>query len=388
MRVLLAHNYYQIRGGEDVVFEEEANLLEQHGHDVARFIRNNRDIDGSNIKLALNTIWSKQSARDIAAAVREHQADIVHFHNLFPIISPSAYSAAKKAGATVVKTIHNFRDFCAKAVFFRDGKQCYDCMHSRLKLPAIIYACYRDNRAATAVSVASAITHRSIGTLAKSVDALIVPSQFAKDQYEAAGYPTCPIYVKPHFVERDLGVGSGQGRFAMYVGRLSEEKGIRTLLAAAAKAPEVPLKIVGDGPLVSLMDSLPSHVTWLGKRTSEEVYQLMGDATFLVLPSSCEETFGRVIIEAFARGTPVICSAHGGQKEVVKRHLGRQFAPNDAEGLANAMREMFGDENQLQSYRQSTRAEYLENYQASRNHELLIAIYRQAQENRQESLRR
>ncbi len=375
MRVLIGHTYYTQRGGEDVVFEDEASLLEASGHEVTRYSVSNDDLGSSPATLAINTVWNCESARKVSALVNEHRIEVAHFHNIFPQLSPSVFQAAHKAGAAVVKTLHNFRVLCPKAVFFRDGKPCFDCQVSTLKLPAIRHGCYRDSRPATVVSASLSATHRWLRTYRDSVDALIAPTHYVKEKYESSRYPLCPIHVKPHFIHHDLGFATGAGGFALYVGRISDEKGLVTLLNASRSVPQVPLKIVGTGPLEGLLDSLPDHIQWLGKLEQHDVYHLMGQAACVVVPSDCGETFGRVVVEAFSRGTPVICSAHGGQAEIVKPHVGDQFVPGDASDLATKLAAFFHCQTSILNRRQAAREEFLSHYTSALNYDRMMEIY-------------
>jgi glycosyltransferase involved in cell wall biosynthesis len=387
VRLLVVHNYYTLRGGEDVVYEEEASLLERYGHHVVRYAKRSGDISSRSLQLAANSLWNRRAASDLATICRNERIDLVHFHNTFPLFSPSVCSAAKKSGSAVVKTLHNFRFLCPKAVFFRDGQPCFDCHKATLKTAAIRHRCYRDSTAATMLNAAISATTRWTQTYQRSLDAVIVPTQYSKQLYEASSFPLAPIFVKPHFVERDLGFAPGNGGFVLFVGRLSDEKGVGTLIAAARHLPNIKFKIVGTGPLESLNPNLTGNVEMLGEQSSHHVYQWMGEAACLVVPSDCGETFGRVAVEAFSRGTPVICSGHGGQAEIVKPHVGKQFIPGSSTSLAETLQEFFDATDQMSLMRQAARQEYLNHYTAEANYDMLMAIYQHAMESRSTATR-
>jgi glycosyltransferase involved in cell wall biosynthesis len=434
MRILVAHNFYQQPGGEDEVFASEVALLERFGHDVRKFEADNDAIDSMGKVAALkSTIWNKSSYHAVRQAVREHRAQVVHFHNTFPLISPAAYQAAHDEGAAVVQTLHNFRLLCPSAVFFRDGKVCEDCLGKRLAWPGIVHKCYRGSAAASAAVAAMSSLHRMKGTWHNAVDQYIAPTNFARQKFVDAGFLADRIAVKPNFLDPDPGIGTGEGGYAVFVGRLSHEKGLETLLEAwqilsrdalfspspgtpgegkgggfgsAAHLAEAssltlprsngggeialvnatlyapPLKIVGDGPLAPLVREAVSRATgieWLGRQPAQRVLELIGSAKFLIFPSRCYETFGRVAVEAFARGTPVIASNHGAMADVVRHdQTGLLFEPGNPAALEQAVRSLCSDASTLLRMRRAARLEYEEKYTGDANHAMLMDVYNRA----------
>jgi len=349
MNVLLAHNFYQQPGGEDQVYASERALLEKFGHRVHRFEMDNDAIDSMGKLAAMRaTIWNRKSYEAMRAAVREHRAQVVHFHNTFPLISPAAYTAARDEGAAVVQTLHNFRLLCPNAVFFRDGKVCEDCLGKTLAWPGVKHKCYRESRAASGAVATMACVHRIKGTWNNAVDAYIAPTEFARQKFITGGLPADRIFVKSNFVDPDPGVGTGDGGYAVFVARLSYEKGLETLLAAWEQLADlIPLKIVGDGPLAHLVQQAMSrtkNIEWLGRLPLEKVYETISGATMLIFPSRCYETFGRVAVEAYAKGVPVVASNHGAMADVVAHErTGLLFTPGDAGALAAAVKQLLAD---------------------------------------------
>src|SRR5262245_40071540 len=172
MRILLVHNFYQQAGGEDQVFADETKLLRDHGDAVEQFTVHNDAVQQmGRLALARRTVWNKDSYRALRDAVRAHHAEIVHFHNTFPLISPAGYKAAHDEGAAVVQTLHNYRLMCPTATFYRDGGVCEDCLGRSIPWPGIAHACYRDSRSASAVVAAMLTVHRARGTWQHAVDA-------------------------------------------------------------------------------------------------------------------------------------------------------------------------------------------------------------------------
>ncbi len=235
MKVVVAHNFYQQAGGEDQVYHAEVALLRECGHDVVPFEVHNDAVAGmGKLGLAKATVWNGEIAGRLGEVVRRERADVVHFHNTFPLISPAGYYAARRAGAAVVQTLHNFRLMCPVALFYRDGRPCEDCLGKPVAWPGVVHACYRGSRATTAVTAAAVAAHRAAGTFQNAVDAYVCLTGFARDQFVAGGLPPAKLHVKPNFVHPDPGVRGGGDGSAVFVGRLSEEKGVLPLLAAWA----------------------------------------------------------------------------------------------------------------------------------------------------------
>ena len=317
MRVMLLHNTYQHPGGEDQVFAAEGALLEERGHDVERFTISNDLINGmSRTALAASTIWNRDSYRTLRARFRATRPDVAHFHNTFPLLSPSALSAARDEGVPVVQTLHNDRLLCVNALLFRDGHICNDCLGHRVPWQGVAHGCYRGSRLASGAVATMIALHRARGTWMNDVDVYIALTEFARRTFIAGGLPADRIVVKPNFVHPDPGLGDASGNFALFVGRLVPEKGIRTLIDAWQHiGVKVPLRIVGDGPLapeVAAAAAQCAGITWLGRHPRAEVLALMRAATLLIFPSTWYEGFGMTVAEALAVGLPVVASRVGG----------------------------------------------------------------------------
>jgi glycosyltransferase involved in cell wall biosynthesis len=246
--------------------------------------------------------------------------------------------------------------------------------------------CLRDNRGASAVTTAMLTIHRAIGTYQHAVDAYITPTSFAREKFIAGGLPGDRIFVKPNFVDPDPGLGPGGGDDAIFVGRLSHEKGLDTLLAAWQQTEMPPLKIVGDGPLADQVKAAVAahkNIEWLGRRPMDQVLDLIGRAGVLVFPSECYETFGRVAVEAFAKGTPVVASGHGAPGDVVDDgRTGLLFKPSDGADLAAKVKQLMSDPALRQRMRTEGRRAYEDKYTGQRNYEMLMAVYQSARARR------
>jgi glycosyltransferase involved in cell wall biosynthesis len=332
-------------------------------------------------KRLTSLVWNRDTAAELGNLVRSHRAQLVHFHNTFPLISPAAYSAARAAGAAVVQTLHNFRLLAPCALLFREGKVCEACLGRRIAWPGVVHGCYRGSRTTTAAAAGMIALHRAMGTWDLAVDLYVAPTPFAKRKFIDGGLPADKLFVKPNFLDPDPGAGPGDGRYAIMVGRLSEEKGVETALAAWKMLQGVlPLKIVGDGPLAPLVRQSAAQspaIEWLGRRPLEEVCDLMGRAAMLVFPSRCYETFGRVIVEAFAKGTPVVASNLGAMADLVEHgRTGALFEAGNAHALAAQVRWLAATPHILRVMRNAARNEYAQRYTGPRNHDLLMQAYR------------
>lgn len=381
MRILSIHNRYKIRGGEEEVFEAEAQLLREHGHDVDEYVKDNEQLASlSSLATATKTIWSQEAYGEVREHLKTHSADVIHVHNFLPLISPAVYYAARDQGVPVVQTLHNYRLLCPNALFFRDGQVCTDCLGKPIPWPGVKHSCYRQSRPASAVTATMLSIHRALQTWHNMVDCYITLTEFARQQFIKGGLPAHKVVVKPNFVQPEPGPGSGQGNYALYVGRLSVEKGLDTLLSAwETLDSQIPLKIVGDGPLANdVIEATKrlNNVEWLGRRPMTEVHDLMGDATCLIFSSKWYETFGRVAIEAFAKGTPVIASNIGALTELVEAgRTGLHFQPGDAADLVRVVRSLLADPVALSTMRQTAREEFEKKYTAKQNYAQLTEIY-------------
>ncbi len=384
MNILLAHNYYQQTGGEEQVFLAECNLLESHGHQVYRYILNNDKIEATPpLELLGKTIWNWDVYREMRSLIQQHKIQVVHFHNTFPLISPAAYYATKAEGASVVQTFHNYRLLCPNALFLRDGKVCEDCLGQAIPWQGIQHNCYRGSKSASAAVVTMLTTHRLLQTWNRQVDAYIALTDFARDKFIEGGLPAEKVFVKPNFVDPDPGVGDGKGGYALFVGRLSVEKGIDVLLDAWSQlGTKIPLKILGDGSLSSEVSNATQRIPgleWLGRRPMEDVYTLMQNAQFLIFPSKWYEGLPRTLIESFACGTPVIAANLGAMSSFVTPYkTGLHFQPGNANDLVTQVEWAISNPGYILKMRQNTRTEFDRKYTSSENYQQLAKIYEQA----------
>ena len=389
MRVLVVHESYQQRGGEDAVAAAEAEQLELHGHTALRYSRHNDELKGQGpIRLfnaGIETVWARKSYHDIEQLILGGKPEVVHFHNTLPLISPSAYYACARNGIPVVQTLHNYRLVCPAATFLRDGKLCEDCLGRRIAWPAVAHGCYRGNYAASAAVTAMLGTHRFLGTWQTKVDAYIALSEFARKKHITGGIPADRLVVKPNFVHPDPGPRPREeaGRYALFVGRLSAEKGLQGLLAAWKRLEKsIPLFLLGDGPMreeIAPQMGTPglSEAALVGSVPREEVLRWMRGARFLVCPSHWFEGCPLVIVEAFACGVPVIATGHGPTAEMVDHgRTGLHVVAGDSADLAAKVAWAWGHPDEMRVMGEAARHEFERKYSAERNYGQLIALYR------------
>ncbi|HXH49056.1 MAG TPA: glycosyltransferase family 4 protein [Terriglobia bacterium] len=388
MKILLVHNEYQQTGGEDIVFQLERQILSSFGHRVVTYRRTNREIDRyttlHRLLLIRQMIWAEDSQREIAGILRREKPDITHVHNTFMQISPSIYSECTKAEVPVVQTLHNFRLLCPAATFYRDGHICEECVTQSLRR-SVIHGCYRNSRWATAAVASMLATHRRLPTWSHNIASYIALTEFARQQFIRGGFPGEKICVKPNFAAPDPGRGTQNGGYAIFVGRLSPEKGLQSLLHAWRRLRKtIPLRIVGDGPLrAELMKFAEQHrlssVHFMGRLGRAETQEVIKDALFLILPSTCYENFPMTIVEAFAGGTPVVCSRLGAMQEIVThQHTGLLFDPNSSEQLADSIAWGWEHPSYMRAMGATARREFELKYTAEKNYLLLMDIYQKA----------
>jgi glycosyltransferase involved in cell wall biosynthesis len=386
MKILVVYNSYQRPNGEDIVFSQERQILEEGGHEVVTFCRSNFEISSysalKQVVLLKRAVWATDTKQEIASVLQQEKPDIVHVHNTFLMISPSIYSACREAGVPAVQTLHNYRLLCPASTFLKHGRICEECVgHSLWR--SVAYGCYRDSRAATATVALTVGVHRQIGTWNKLVDGYIALTEFGRQKFIVGGLPAEKIAVKPNFVHPDPGTRRGPGEGALFVGRLSEEKGVGTLLSAWRRLrSSIPLDVVGDGPLRPALEAesqgqMLKSVQFRGWMPRDQTLETMKLARFLIFPSEWYEGFGMTIIEAFACGVPVICSRLGAAEELVADgRTGLHFTPGDAEDLAQKVEWAWSHPEEMEAMGRAARAEYEVKYSADRNYQMLLDIYR------------
>ncbi|MBS4033348.1 MAG: glycosyltransferase family 4 protein [Ignavibacterium sp.] len=432
MKVLLVHNFYQSSSpsGEDAVFRNEWQLLKKNGIEVITYEKHNDEIGdyglGRKLLLPFRNIWSCRTYRELTQVLKKEKPDIAHFQNIWYLISPSAYYACRDAGVPVVQTLHNFRISCVNGLLLRNGHVCEECitkkagnrsevmghgnkkindrsgvMGDRLRIiqNAIRYGCYRNSRVYSIPVALMQYLHWVKKTWSDKVDAYIALTEFGRQKFIEAGLPADKIFVKPNFLADPPAPNYSNQNYAVFLGRLSPEKGLSVLINAfqyLSSPTHNPspithhpfnLKIVGDGPLMENLQHIVSAgkmegIEFTGRKSFAEAMVLLGNARFMIMPSMCYEGFPMAIREAFACGKPVIASNLGSMAELVENgKTGLLFEPGNPVDLAEKMKWMIGYEAECIEMGKEARKVFEENYTAERNFEILMGIYNNVMSN-------
>src|SRR5690349_17835245 len=340
-RVLVVHNRYRIHGGEERAVDLQIAALRRAGVPHATFFRDSAEAGKARAARAL--IRGGESAGDLEAAIADQGAQVVHFHNMHPLLGSRALAAAKESGARVVMHLHNFRLFCAIGVCFRLGQPCFRC-HGRWTAPGVALNCRHSLAEAGAYAYALSAHQPEVFA---SVDRFVTPSVYAARQLEKLGLPEGRTDVLPHYVGAAALADcsrADRGQFALAFGRLSAEKGFDVAIDAAAIAG-VPLKIAGEGPverdLQKRIERDKAPVDLCGKVSADKLRDMLRRAAMVVVPTAGNETFGFAALEAMAAGVPVIATRAGALPEVVGAT--RLVDRGDALAMAARMQELWED---------------------------------------------
>lgn len=395
MKILQVHNYYRQSGGEDVVVQAEKKLLKIHGHAVIPYYKHNVDLDDSHpVRMAIDTIWNRRIQDEFNAVLVEHKPDVVHCHNIFPMISPSIYGLCRKHSVPVVQTLHNYRWLCANGYLLYRDRVCAHCRRHKWSPLPIAWRCYRDSAGATAVQLASHWFHRARKTLFKNVDAFIVLTEFARKLFAEHALPAERIHVKPNFCLDPMATASDDKTILstlshdiptskplfLYVGRLSPEKGVSVMVEAWRLTQiDAALLVVGDGPMMPWVREnarMDARIRVFGRQDPDTVHALMRTAAAVIVPSICYESMPTAIIEAFANGTAVISSRHGAMAEMVDDPQNGLFMePGNQPSLASQIAKLCTEPELAARLGKFARNTYLKHYTPVSNYASLMKIY-------------
>jgi len=389
MRIALVHNRYRsnMPSGENRVVDTEAEALAAAGHQVSRFEKHNDEIDqwswARKASLPARVLWSQQTYRDLSAALRADRPDVVHVHNTFPLLSPAVLQACRAAAVPAVTTIHNYRLACASGIFFRDGAVCHECAHRR-PAPAVQHGCYRDSRIASVPAALAVSVHRPAWK--SLVSAYIFISAAQRDLLAGVRFPPDRVFVRHNLIPRRDVPKTARTRTVIYAGRLAEVKGVRLLMAAwdqyleRAGRDGLRLVVAGAGPLqaeVAAWAAGRPSVELAGEVTSRRCAELIAAARAILVPSTWEETFGLVVVEGMAVGTPAIAAGHGSLAELISPGTdGVLFRPGDPAALAAAIADAAAHPEQYETYGDQARKTYAHRFDPERSLEHLLDIYR------------
>ncbi len=379
MKILQVHNYYQLSGGEDTVVANEKALLEENGHEVIPFYKHNEEINDYSffrkMGLLYSTTWSQKTYDEAMELIRSTRPNVCHVHNFLPLISPSIYKACKDSKVPVVQTLHNYRLICTNGLFLREGKVCEECL-GKSAYHSVPKKCYRHSYTQTYAVARMIEKNKADRTWTKHVDAYFCFTEFAKNKFIESGLPEEKLIVKPNFVKApSTEVTEGNIEpYLIYVGRLEENKGIQ-LFVEISKELDIPLKIVGEGPMEAQLSDLPK-VELLGKRPHDEVLTLIQQAKALLFPSLCYEGMPMTILEAFAHKTPVVASNLGAMQTIIShQENGLLFEANSADELLSSIQLLMKNEEMSRKIAETAFADFEKLYSRERNYERLMDCY-------------
>ncbi len=388
MRILLVHNSYRsgAPSGENHVVDREGEALEALGHEVVRFGRSSDEIGqwplAKKASLPARTVWSQETYRELKAVLRGRRPDVVHVHNTFPLLSASVLYACRDARVPVVATVHNYKLACANGSFFRDGVVCHDCARA-LPVRAVRHGCYRESRVATAPVALAMGLHRNAWK--SLVSAYIFISAAQRDLLQGSGFAPDRVFVKHNLIPSRSRPQVERTATVLYAGRLDEATGARLLMAGWDRylgqpgEPGLNLVIVGGGPLedeVTAWASTRPSVELTGTVSSDQVAGYMARARAVLLPSTWEETFGLVAVEAMAAGVPPVAAAHGSFPELITPGVdGALFSPGDPDALALAIADVASNPGRYEDYGDQARKTYEERFDPERIMAELLEIY-------------
>jgi len=387
MRVLLVHNYLRPPSGENTVFEQEKALLIAKGHQVITYSRQNcaiaKEAFVKKLFLLPNSIWSIKSYREIKKIIKEFNPDVAHFHNTYPLISPSGYDACRHYQVPVVQTLHHFRLVCLGALLFRDGQICENCAGLKYR-PGIIHGCYRNSKFFSMGLALMLKVHYQLNTWQKAVETYIALSDFAAAKFSELGFPPVSFSIKPNFASPSAKTEISDGGYGLFVGRLGHEKGISCLLETLRKCPEIPFIIAGDGPLAAQTQDMIQryklkNVQYLGLLGYKNCINYIQKASFVVFPSVWYEGMPMVILEAMAAAKPVIAADIGVLPEIVKDGLnGILFKPGSVSELAAKFKWLQAHPATAVQMGKAARRLFEKNYAPEKNYQQLLNIYKSA----------
>jgi len=378
MRILLAHNFYKNRGGEYSVYQNEARLLEEMGHDVFRFEKDNISIDNMSlsekVSLLWKTTWNAAIIEELRNVIRKIEPDLLHVHNFFPLMTPAIYKASKLENVPVVQTLHNFRILCANGSFLRNNEPCEKCLEGS-NFNAIRYKCYRNSYLQSFAIERMISTHQNRNTWNRLVDTFICFTEFSKSKFVQAGIEADKIKIKPNFLPLVPSSESTSEGPIIFIGRFESAKGAETLLKASIKLPHLKFEVIGD-ELISIQKSRYQNINFNGRLPHDELINKLQKSSLLVFPSLCYEGMPMSIIEAFACSVPVIASNLGNMPNMVKdAYNGLLFETGNSDELAQKIEGLMSDKEQLRKMSDNCRQNFEERYTAESNYKILMKIY-------------
>lgn len=384
MKLLQIYNQYRsLFGGEETVVQDTAALVAAHGGRTKLLLRSSRNIEGSlpnKIRAFFSGFYNSSAFREVTGVLANFRPDVVHAHNLYPLYSPAALVACRRAGVPTVLSLHNHAQTCPNTDHMYNGQICERCLQSN-EIYCFLQNC-RDNHLESLAYAGRSYFARRLRLFKNNVDVFICLTQFAKQRLVCAGFDAGRIAVLPNMVVLDRrGVDPAQGGYVAFAGRLDREKSIHTLLAAGGRLRKpVPLRLAGDGPLRTQLETgAPPNARFLGQLGPAEMEAFYARARIFVLPSQCFEMCPLVILEAMSHGLPVIASRIGGIPELVDDgETGLLFEPGNVDDLADKIQTLWDNSDLCRRMGAAGRRKAERQYGAQTYYRQLAAIYDRA----------
>lgn len=374
MNILIVHNKYKLRGGEERVVENESNLLKNKGHKVYLYTRDNQELNKyswiNKIRLAKDIIYSFGTTKEIKSIIKTNQIDIIHIHNLFPLISPSVLYLAKKNGIPLVLTLHNFRLIGGNPFLMRKGKINEKLLKNRNPFREIIHKSYDNSYLATLFLALSLWIHKR--AFHRYVDKYIALTPFVKRKFIEGGFPANKIQIRASSLSEFKKINNKRKLKAIYVGRIAKEKGISTLVNAWEGMPYL-LEIYGEGKTKIRSQK---NIKVMGFKPLPEIKKAMSESAFVIIPSEWYENLPNVLLEAYSTSTPVLASNTENLIDLVEKpKAGITFNMREDKDLRKKALSLFANKKEREKLGNNAFKEYLRKYSPEKGYASLISIY-------------
>jgi glycosyltransferase involved in cell wall biosynthesis len=383
MRILSVHNQFRQYAGSDIVAAADEQMLREHA-EVTSYVRSSNEIAAVGLvekaRLGLDTIYSRRTVREIAELVGRFRPDIAYVHNVFPLISPSLYHVLHRLRVPSVHVIHDFRLWCPNSRFYINNQPCRSCQMGNY-WPAIGKRCVQGSTAYSALYAGSLYVNRKLDFTQK-INGYICLTEFAKNLLVESQVPEDKIHICPNHIDTsDFTPQYGGGQYVLYLGGLYRDKGVMTIAKAFAKLPHIPVKFVGAGDAEQeLRDFIRqngmSNAEVVGFKGGAEKLEYLRNSLFTICATHCYETFGLVVLEAYASGKPVVASAIGALPYIVQpEKTGLLFESQNSDELAAKVRWLYERPEQIESMGRKGRALVEQKYDSRFRYASLNAIF-------------
>ena len=382
MRICVVHNEYGKFSGEEAAVRVLCSLLKQHGHKVIPFVRSSAEIGELSFGKArafFSGIYSFWSRTQAVRLLQESKPHVVHVHNVFPLLSPSVLAVCRQAGLPVVMTVHNYRLICPNGLFMTDGQICRKCAKGR-EYWCVLYNCEKSLLKSIGYALRNYVA-RYRRMFLNNVTLYACLTEFQRQQLVRAGFPAQRCLVVPNMADLPAIQPSRQsGQYVGYVGRISPEKGMQTLVESARACSDIQFKAAGSyDRMAHLPGQAPRNFEFCGHLNKDQLGRFYANSRYVVLCTICYEGFPSVLPEAMLSAKPVICSRIGGLAEIVDDNVnGLLFEPNNSKDLVEKIRFLWERPALCRRMGQAGRQKALREYSPEKYYERLMAVYEKA----------